>query len=115
MLEQLNNAVKKVRLRMNLSKTKIMSDTTTDIIIEHRIVENVNEYVYLCHAIKLSKKNQTAEINRRISLTWAAFGRLRYILKDGTIPINLKKKVYESCILPVATYGFKTMTHRGEV
>ena len=33
-----------------------------------------------------------------------------YILKDGTIPINLRRKVYESCILPVATYGLKTMT-----
>ena len=58
----------------------------------------------------MGKKNQTAEINRRIGLTWAAFGRLRYILKDETIPINLKRKVYESCILPVATYGLKTMT-----
>ena len=96
MLEQLNYAAKKVVLRMNLSKTKIMSDTTTDIIIEHRIVENVNEYVYLGHAIKLGKKNQTAEINRRIGLTWVAFGRVRYILKDGTVPINFKRKVYES-------------------
>ena len=110
MLEQLNNASKKVGLRMNLSKIKIMSDIITDIIIEHRIVENVNEYVYLVHAIKLVKKNQTAEINRRIGLTWAAVGRLRYILKDGTIPINLKRKVYESCILLVATYGLETMT-----
>ena len=41
MLEQLNNAAKEVGLRINLSKTKIMSDTTTDIIIEHQIVENV--------------------------------------------------------------------------
>ena len=73
-------------------------------------MENVNEYVYLSHAIKLGKKKQKAEINRRIGLTWAAFGRLRYILKDGTIPINLKRKVYESCILPVATYGLETMT-----
>ena len=55
--------------------------TATDIIIEHRIVENVNEYVYLGHAIKLGKKKQTAEINRRIGLTWTAFGGLRYKLK----------------------------------
>ena len=98
-----------IGLRINLRKTKIMSNTTTDIIIEH-LVENVNEYVYLGHAIKLGKKKQTAEINRRIRLTWAGFGRLRYILKDGTIPINLKKKVHKSCILPVATYGLETMT-----
>ena len=56
MLEQLNNAAKKVGLRMNLSKTKIMSDTTTAIIIEHWIVENVNEDAYLGHAVKLGKK-----------------------------------------------------------
>ena len=92
---------------INLSKTKIMSDITTDIIIEHRIVKNVKEYVYLDHPIKLGK---AAEINRRIGLTWAAFGMLRCILKDGTIPINLKRKVYESCLLPVATYGLETMT-----
>ena len=49
MLEQLNNASKKVGLRMNLSKTKKISDTTTDIIIEHWIVKNDNEYVYLSH------------------------------------------------------------------
>ena len=74
MIEQLNNAAKKVGLRKNLSKAKIISDTTTDIIIKYRVVENVNEYVYLGHAIKLGKKKQTAEINRRIGLTWAAFG-----------------------------------------
>ena len=54
--------------------------------------------------------NQTAEINRRIGLSWATFGGFRYILKDGTIPINLKRKVYKSCILSVATYGLKKMT-----
>ena len=58
MLEQINNAAKKVGLRMNLSKTKLMSDTTTYIIIEHRIVENVNKYVYLGHAIKLGNKTR---------------------------------------------------------
>ena len=58
MLEQFNNATKKVGLRINLGKTKVMSDITTDIIIEHRIVKNVKEYVYLDHPIKLGKKNK---------------------------------------------------------
>ncbi|EFN65840.1 Putative uncharacterized transposon-derived protein F52C9.6, partial [Camponotus floridanus] len=56
------------------------------------------------------KQNQTAEIARRVSLGWAAFGKLRYIIKDPKIPINLKRKVYRSCILPVTTYGLETMT-----
>jgi hypothetical protein len=33
-----------------------------------------------------------------------------YILKNKKIPINLKKKVYDACILPVATYGLETVT-----
>lgn len=33
-------------------------------------------------------------------------------MKNREIPINLKRKVYENCILPVTTYGLKTMTIR---
>jgi len=66
-------------------------------------IQNIEEYMYLGHIIRLGKQNQAAEVARRIGLSWAAFGRLRYILRDPKIPINLKQKVYETCILPVTT------------
>lgn len=53
------------------------------------------------HIIKLGKVNQTAEIKWQTGLTRAAFFRLAYILKTPHISISL---------LPVATYGVKTIT-----
>lgn len=59
---------------------------------------------------KMGKEHKTAEMNRRIGLIWVELRKLCDILKNRTIPVNLKRKVYESCIVPVATYGFETMT-----
>lgn len=42
-------------------------------------------------------------------MAWAAFGKLKYVLKSN-IPMCLKRKVYNQCILPVLTYGAETLT-----
>lgn len=109
MVKQLNDASKKVGLKMNISKTKIISNNEEHILIDGIELENVEEYIYLGHTIKIGKENQSAEIRRRIRLTWAAFGKMKHILRNGTIPINLKRKVFDTCIMPVATYGLETM------
>ena len=72
-------------------------------------VSHCSEYVYLGHLTKLGKENQIGEITRRIRLGWAAFGNLSYVLRNTEIPINLKKKVFNACILPVMAYGLETM------
>lgn len=109
MLQELDRASKEIGLKMNEKKTKIMSQAGIRISIENHQIENVSEYIYLGHLIKLNKENQTKEITRRIGLTWAAFGKMGYILKNSKIPINLKRKVYDTCVLPIATYGLETM------
>lgn len=93
---------------MNLQKTKIMSSEPLSVIIEGTIIEQVSQYTYLGHNIKLGRENQGAEILRRKQLSWAAFGKLGHILANKSIPINLKRKVYDSCVLPVTTYGLET-------
>lgn len=110
MLQQLNDVSATVGLKMNYNKTKIMSHEQTNITIQNHSIENVEHYVYLGHDIRLGKSNQDAEIKRRTQLAWAAFGKLTYILKNNSIPINLKRKVYDTCILPVCTYGVETMS-----
>lgn len=109
MLNQLNEQSKQIGLKMNLSKTKIMSNNECNITIDNVTIENVDHYIYLGHKIKLGKENQNVEIKRRIQLAWVAFGNMNYIFKDKEVPINLKKKAYDSCILPVLTYGLETM------
>ena len=80
-----------------------------DIKIGDNIIERVYSYVYLGHKLKLGLDNQTAEVKRRIGLGWAAFGKLRLIFKSN-MSNSLKRKVFDSCVLPVLTYGGKTLT-----
>lgn len=110
MLQELNQASNIIGLKMNMNKTKIMSQEHVQLSLEGHEIENVNEYIYLGHTVKLGKENQNAEIKRRIRLSWAAFGKLQYIFKNEDIPINLKRRVYNTCILPVTSYGLETMS-----
>ena len=65
--------------------------------------------MYLGQNICLQDTNQTQEINRRIRLGWAKFGKLNSIMK-GDLPICLKTKVYNQCVIPTITYGSETWT-----
>lgn len=76
--------------------------------IEGKEREKVDEYVYLGHQIKLWKENQKVEITSRVGMTWAAFGKLRFILKNPDIPLNLKRKEHDMWILPVLTLTIKS-------
>lgn len=65
--------------------------------------------MYLDHIIKLKEPNQDAEIKRKTQLTWTVFCKLVYILKNNSILINSQRKVNDTCLLPVSTYGVETM------
>jgi len=43
-----------------------------------------------------------------------SFWQVELYIKNREIPINLKRKVFDTCTLPVATYGLEivTMTKR---
>lgn len=71
------------------------------IVIENHTLVNVSEYIYLGHTIRLGKENHAAEI--------AAFGRLKHLLKNFKFPLNLEKKLFESCVLHVSTYNLETI------
>lgn len=51
----------------------------------------------------IGKENQSEKIKRKIALSWEVFEKLNHIIKNSYIAINLKRKVYNSCILPVTT------------
>lgn len=50
----------------------------------------------MCNCI-IKVENQQTEINR-ISLPWAAVGKLGYILRNSDISINLNRTVFNSCV-----------------
>jgi hypothetical protein len=95
---------------VNLKKTKVMSPDSQNFRIAQTPLETVDEYVYLGHKIKLGRENQTADLFRRTGLAWAAFSNMKHILKNKKVPVCMKRKVFDACILPVFTDRAETTT-----
>ena len=74
--------------------------------MDNEALEVVEEYNYLGQILKLTRDNEH-EIKRRITLGWKAFGRQSKIMKSS-LPICLKRKVYNQCMLPTTIYGSET-------
>ena len=105
MLQELCEESNLSGLRMNISKT--MVEDNTPIYVNNTQIENVESYVYLGQRFSLRDKNQDKEILRRITASWTAYAKHRYIFKSN-FAISLKRKVYNSCVLPAMTYGAET-------
>ncbi|KAI8420615.1 hypothetical protein MSG28_007859 [Choristoneura fumiferana] len=98
MLSDLSIVSQQVGLKMNMDKTKIMSNVTpVPVIVGSDVLEVVDHYVYLGQVVQLG----------RIQLGWAAFGKLRDVFSSN-IPQCLKTRVFDQCVLPVMTYGAET-------
>jgi len=91
MLADLKRESEKIGLNMNIDKTKLLTPDR----------ESQRIHIFRTH-------HNTGY--RRIRLTWAAVGKLGTTLRNPTLPINLKKKVFKTCVLSVLTYGIETMT-----
>ena len=109
MLQELSDESRRMGLKMNIAKTKVMVVDNTPININNVLIENVQGYVYLGQHYSLKEKNQDKEIQRRIMAGWAAYAKHRDIFKSN-LAICLKRQVYNSCVLPAMTYGAETWT-----
>lgn len=108
MLNQLVKESQEVGLQMNLSKTKLMTNRSKiNILVNNDQIEYVDEYTYLGQII--SPTNDTLkETQNRVDIAWKRYWSLKEITKNQSIPMKLKSKVFNSCILPTMTYGCQT-------
>lgn len=89
--EQLDEATN-VGLYMNYTKTQFIintQDADETILIPGNKIKYTETYIYLRQAITLCKQNQELDINKRIRLGWAAYGKLEHIFSVN-IPMYLK-------------------------
>lgn len=108
MLEQLVHESNKVGLSMNAAKTKLMTNLDKiPIKVKGTNIEYVEEYTYLGQTIS-PKDLTTKEINNRVQLAWKRYWSLKEIVKNPEVSLKAKKRVFDSCILPVLTYGCQT-------
>lgn len=107
MFESLNSQSKKVGLEINQEKTKVMTNSChKPITLESSNLEYVDDYIYLGHLISFNNVT-TKEINRRVENTWKKYWSMKEIFKS-TLPIKLKTKAMEICLLPCLTYACQT-------
>ena len=72
MLQELSDESRRMGLKMNIAKTKVMVVDNTPINVNNVLIENVQGYVYLGQHYSLKENNQGKEIQRRIMAGWAA-------------------------------------------
>lgn len=110
MINSLNEESIKVGLKMNTSKTKVMTNTAkVTITVNNSALEYVEDYIYLGQVIS-TKDQMTKEINLRIASGWKKYWALKEIMKSKELGISMKRKTFNSCILPCLTYGCETWT-----
>ena len=105
----LSNESKKIGLKIHKGKTKYMTnyDSPGDIQIEGNTIEEVSEYKYLGQIVS-TNEGLDIELAARIRAAWSCFGRHREIFMDKEMPMCLKRKVFEQCVIPSLTYGCET-------
>ena len=106
---RLHKESNRLGLKMHKGKTKYMTniDSQSLVRIDNDIIEKVHEYKYLGQTLKMQDTTKE-EVSIRIKSGWGLFGRYKEILCDKQLPISLKKRMFDLCVLPTITYGCQT-------
>ena len=96
---------KKVGLKLNIQKTKIMAfDSITSWEIDGETVETVSDFIFLGSKIT-TDGDCSHEIKRRLLLGRKVMTNLDSILKSRDITLSTKVRLVQAIVFPVITYG----------
>ena len=103
---------KKVGLRLNIQKTKIMaSGPITSWQIDGETVETVSDLIFLAFKI-IADGDCSHEIKRRLLLGRKVMTNLDSILKSRDITLPTKVHLVKAMVFPVLMYGYESWTVR---
>ena len=109
-LQGIHDISKPVSPKMHLEKTKVLSNkhvNKDDMIGGGKKIEEVDIYIYLGKMVT-KDHDQAQEMKRRIGQGRSAFCKLDNIMQDKNVPMKLKRKAFNECILLVMTYDCET-------
>lgn len=108
MLQQLLEESEKAGLTMNISKTKAMTNSRqVTLYVRSLAIEYVDEYIYLGQIISPTQQ-MYKEVDRRITSSWSRYWSLKYVFKNKSLPMSVKRRLFNTIILPIMTYGCQT-------
>ena len=111
MLQELVITSRRCGVMVNIGKTKAMaiSPLAPALSVNGEIIEELNSFVYLGHEVCIPRNHQK-EIRRRIRAGWAVFQQYKSFLTRKNVDRQLKKRLFDMCILPAMLYGSETWT-----
>ena len=104
---ELQRACTKWGMKINATKTKVMTSENNILELDGEELDVVNDFRFLGSIVPGSED----DIGQRISLAASAFGRLRGpVWRRRDISMGLKVRLYMSLIRPIALYASETWT-----
>ena len=102
--------MKKVGLKLNIQKTKIMaSGPITSWEIDGETVETVSDFIFLGSKIT-ADVDCSHEIKRRLLLGRKIITNLDSIFKSRDITLPTKVRLVKAMVFPVVVYGYECWT-----
>ena len=110
LLMKVKEVSKKVGLKLNIQKTKIMaSGPITSLQIDGETVETVAEFIFLGSKVT-SDGDCSHEIKRRLFLGRKVVTNLDSVLKSRDITLPTKVRLVKAMVFPVVMYGCECWT-----
>ncbi|KAK6744956.1 hypothetical protein RB195_011582 [Necator americanus] len=109
MLNELNEAGKRIGLRINRKKTQFMNNAYCEdggVQLEGSQIVESPSYVYLGRSMNM-ENDLKEELNRRMRAAWAAFAAVREAT-DQLTDQDLRAHLFDSTILPALCYAAET-------
>ncbi|PIK46657.1 endonuclease-reverse transcriptase [Apostichopus japonicus] len=100
-LNNLNIESKKIGLKIHRGKTKYMTNYQSEetIMVEKEEIDKMDRYKYLGQTIMLGEHTRE-EVLIRIKAGWSCFGRYKDILCDPKLPMCIRRRMYNQCVIP---------------
>lgn len=111
LLDKVEEESRKAKLEINTRKTKVMTTTSEQLNIQCRgmRLDQVSRFKYLGSIIEQTG-GSSGEIRARLGAARSAFKSLDFLWRDRALPRNIKWKVVQTMVWPVALYGAETWT-----
>ncbi|KAK6757612.1 hypothetical protein RB195_015434 [Necator americanus] len=109
MLNELNEAGKRIGLRINRKKTQFMKNAHCEdggVQLEGFQIVETPSYVYLGRSMNM-ENDLKEELNRRMRAAWAAFAAVREAT-DQLTDHDLRAHLFDSTVLPALCYAAET-------
>ena len=110
LLMKVKEESEKVRLKLNIQKTKIMaSGPITSWQMDGEAIETVTDFIFLGPKLP-ADGDHSHEIKRRLLLGRKAMANLDSILKSRDITLSTKVHLVKAMVFPVVMYGCESWT-----